>query len=150
MRTCLLFLAVLSFCGLAAAQNGPCTVAAVKAKAAAGKGALPHTADQYFFSGALDKPVIGAQARSQARTKIDASRKNASYVEGTGRIVADESGGMAYEYGTDHISYDDLKTGKHEDFIDAYLRVWKADGGACKVAAEIAEPEHTNEPAAKN
>ena len=150
MRTCLLLLAMFSFCGLAAAQNGPCTVAGVKAaKAAAGKGALPHTADQYFFSGALDKPVIGTQARTQASATIRAGRKNESRVASTQRIVADESGGMAYEYGTDHISFDDLKTGKHEDFIDAYLRVWKADGGACKVAAEMAEPENTNEPAAK-
>ena len=151
MRTCLLLVAVLSFCGLAAAQNGPCTEAGVKAaKAAAGKGALPHTADQYFFSGWLDKPVIGTQAKRQAGVGIAASVKNENEVESTGRIVADESGGMAYEYGTAHISFDDVKTGKHEDFTAAYLRVWKADGGACKVAAEMGEPENTDQPAAKN
>ena len=151
MRTCLLLLGVLSFCGFAAAQDGPCTVNGVKAaKAAAAKGALPHTADQYFFSGALDKPVIGTQARSQASATIRASRKNESRVESTGRMVADESGGMAYEYGTVHDSYDDLKTGQHEDFTAAYLRVWKADGRVCKVAAEMAEPENTNQPAAKH
>ena len=151
MRTCLLLLAMFSFCGLAAAQNGPCTVAGVKAaKAAAGKGALPHTAGLYFFSGALDKPVIGAQAAGRTSATIRASRKNESLVDSTGRIVADPSAGMAYEYGTSHISYDDLKTGKHEDFTAAYLFVWKADGGVCKVAAEMAEPENTNEPAAKN
>ncbi len=150
MRTCLLLLAVFSICGLAAAQNGPCTVAGVKAaKAAAGKGALPHTADQYFFSGALDKPVIGTQARKQAGATIMAGRKNWSEVLSTERIVADPSGGMAYEYGTSHISFDDVKTGKHEDFTAAYLRVWKADGGACKVAAEMGEPENTGQPAAE-
>jgi hypothetical protein len=151
MRTCLLLLAVFSFCGFAAAQNGPCTEAAVRAaKAGAAKAALPHTSDQYFFSGALDKPVIGTQARSQARSKIEASRKNESQVERAERIVADASGGMAYEYGTSHLSYDDVKTGEHEDFTTAYLRVWKADGTACKVAAEMAEPENTQQQAAKN
>jgi hypothetical protein len=111
---------------------------------------MPHTGDLYFFSGAFDKPVIGDQARRQARAKIEASRKNESRVENRGRIVADESGGMAYEYGTAHISFDNVKTGEHEDFTDAYLRVWKADGGTCKVAAQIAEPENTHEPGAKN
>jgi hypothetical protein len=151
MRTCLILLAVFSFSGVAAAQAGPCTEAGVKAaKAAAAKGALPHTDDQYFFSGALDKPVIGTQARKQTGAKIMAGRKNESQVESTGRIVADETGGMAYEYGTDHVSFDDVKTGEHEDFTAAYLRVWKADGGTCKAAAEMAEPETTQQPGAKN
>jgi carboxymethylenebutenolidase len=71
MRTCLLLLAVLSFCGFAAAQNGPCTEAGAKAaKAAPAKGALPHTGDLYFFSGAFDKPVIGDQAERQAGATI--------------------------------------------------------------------------------
>lgn len=143
MRACLVLLAVFSFCGSTAAQSGPCTEAGVRAaKAAAGKHALPHTADLYFFSGALDKPVIGAQAASRTSATIGASRKNEADVEKIGRIVADESGGMAYEYGTSHLSYDDVKTGKHEDFTAAYLFVWKADKGVCKVAAEMAEPEN--------
>jgi hypothetical protein len=151
MRTCLVLLAVFSFCGSAAAQTGPCTQAGVKAaKAAAAKGRLPHTSDLYFFSGALDKPVIGVQAVERTSATIGASRKNESHVERTGRIVADPSGGMAYEYGTSHVSYDDVKTGQHEDFTAAYLFVWKAEGGACKVAAEMIEPENMNRPAVKN
>jgi hypothetical protein len=151
MRTCVLFLTVLSTCGFAAAQTGPCTEAGVKAAwAAAGKAPLPHTADLYFFSGALDKPVIGAQTASQTSAKIGAGRKNESVSDHTERIVADESGGMAYEYGTSHVSFDNIKTGEHEDFTAAYLFVWKADGGACKVAAEMAEPENTNQPTSKN
>jgi hypothetical protein len=151
MRACLLLLVAFSFSGIAAAQTGPCTEAGVKAaKAAAAKGALPHSADQYFFSGAFDKPAIGAQDRKQAATAIATSRKNVSEVESTERIVADESGGMAYEYGTVRIAFDDVKTGQREDFTSAYLRVWKTDGGACKVAAEMAEPENTQQPAGKN
>ena len=49
---------------------------------------------------------------------------------------------MAYEYGTVRISYDVATTGEHEDFTSAYLRVWKADAGTCKVAAQMAEPEN--------
>ena len=142
MRACLVLLAVLSFCGAAAAQNGPCTEAGIRAaKSAAEKHQLPHTADLYFFSGALDKPVIGAQAAGRTSATIGASRKNESDVDKIGRIVADKSGDMAYEYGTSHMSYDDVKTGKHEDFTAAYLFVWKADKGVCKVAAEMAGPE---------
>jgi|SRR5580698_9637759 hypothetical protein len=151
MRAYLLLLAAFSFSGVAAAQSGPCTEAGVKAtKGAAAKGALPHSADHYFFSGALDKPVIGDQAMRQAATAITASRKNESEVESTGRIFTDGSGAMAYEYGTVHIAFDDVKTGQHEDFTSAYLRVWRAEGGTCKVVAEMAEPEKTQQPAAKN
>jgi hypothetical protein len=150
MRICVLLLAVCSFCGLAAAQTGPCTEAAIKAATAAtAKGPLPHTADQYFFSGALDKPVIGTRARRQTGATIMAGRKNWSEVGSTERIVADPAGGMAYEYGSDHIFFDDVKAGKHEDFTAAYLRIWRADGGVCKVAAEMGEPENTSQPSAK-
>jgi ketosteroid isomerase-like protein len=151
MRICVLLVTVFSFCGFAAAQSGPCTVAGVKAaKVAAAKGMLPHTADLYVFTGAVDEPVIGAQAVRRATATIRASRKNESQVERTERMVADASGGMAYEYGTLHLSYDDVKTGEHEELTAAYLFVWKADGGACKVAAEMSEPENTNQPSAKN
>lgn len=133
MRACLVLLAVVSFCGSAAAQNGPCTEAGIRAaKAAAGKHQLPHTADLYFFSGALDKPVIGAQAAGRTSATIGASRKNESDVTKTGRIVADESGGMAYEYGTSHLSYDDVKTGKHEDFTAAYCLFGKRTKASAK------------------
>jgi len=151
MRTCVLLLAGLSFCGLAAAQGGPCTEASVKAaRAAAAQGPLPHTADLYFFSGALDKPVVGEQTVRQTSATVRASRKNESLSDHTERIIADESGGMAYEYGTSHVSFDNVKTGEHEDFTAAYLFVWKADGGARKVAAEMFEPENTHQPAAKD
>ena len=149
MRTCLVLLAVLSFSGVAAAQSGVCTESAVKAATAKG-GPLPSTSDRYFFSGALDKPVVGTAAAKQAGGVVAARRKNESEVESSERIVADESGDMAYEYGTVHISFDDVKSGAHEDFTSAYLRVWRADGGACKVAAEMAEPENTHQEAAKN
>lgn len=148
MRTCLLLLAVLSFSGTAAAQSGVCSESTVKTAKAPGYGALSYTSDHYFFSGALDKPVIGTGAAAKAGSAVQAGRRNESIVESTERVVAAGSGDMAYEYGTARISYDDAKTGKHEDFTSAYLRVWKADGGTCKVAAEMAEPEETPQPPA--
>jgi hypothetical protein len=93
--------------------------------------------------------VIGAQTVSHTGATIRASRKNEALTESVGRIVADPSGGMAYEYGTTHMTYDEVKTGEHVDFTAAYLFVWKADRGVCKVAAEMAEPENTNQPGAK-
>jgi ketosteroid isomerase-like protein len=142
MRAQILLLAVLASCGVVAAQNGPCTEDAVKTAVAKGvHAAADNTDDSYFFSGALDKPLIGKPARQQASDAIQAQRKNESDVEKPDRVVASASKDMAYEYGTAHITYDDAKTGKHEDFTSAYLRVWKAVGGSCKVAAQIAEPE---------
>jgi hypothetical protein len=40
-----------------------------------------------------------------------------------------------------HDAFDERRTGKHIDFTAAYLRVWRAEGGTCKLAAEMFEPE---------
>jgi hypothetical protein len=159
MRIPLLVVAAVFFCSVVTfAQNGPCTQDAVKAAVAkdAGlradaKSSIPQTDDVYFFSGALDRPVIGVQSRQQAGGAVQARRKNESEITKTDRIVAAPSGDMAYEYGTVHISYDAVPSGEHADFTSAYLRVWRADSGVCKVAAQIAEPEdtHTPSPASK-
>jgi hypothetical protein len=144
MRVCVLLLAVLSTSVVATGQSGACTESAVKSAIAKSKApnALPTTDDYYFFSGALDRPVVGSAVQS-ASAAVGARRKNESEVEKTDRIVAAASGDMAYEYGTVHISYDDARTGEHADFTSAYLRVWKPVNGACKPAAMMAEPEDT-------
>jgi hypothetical protein len=128
-------IAVLTFPVLASAQKGPCTEQVIKdVHATVARTGTPDlnlvTDDTYFYSGALNKPVVGKQAYQDAFKPVDAERKNAKYTEKVDRIVASPSGGMAYEYGTEHIIYDD-KSG-HNDFTAAYLAVWKADKGACK------------------
>src|SRR5215470_4554993 len=51
------------------------------------------------------------------------------------------SGEIAHEYGTGHVSYNEHQSGKHIAFTAAYLRVWRAEGSVCKLAAEMFEPE---------
>jgi ketosteroid isomerase-like protein len=135
-----LFLVVL-FALPAAAQSGPCTAQFVKSVGAK-QGSISMTDDAYFFSGALDKPVVGKAAADKAFAPVAAERKNENKAAPVpDRIVAAPSGEMAYEYGTAKASYDERDTGKHVEFTAAYLRVWKAVDGSCKIAAEIFEPE---------
>lgn len=124
----------------AAAQNGPCTEQSVKTESA--KQNVNFADDVYVFSGALDKPVVGKAAADKAFAPVAAGRKNVNKDASVpDRIVVATSGEMAYEYGTEKASYDDRDTGKHVEFTAAYLRVWKAVDGSCKLAAEIFEPE---------
>jgi len=58
----------------------------------------------------------------------------------TQKIVVAKSGDMAYEYGTGEMSFDDVKTGKHVSFQNAYLRVWKSVDGDCRVEATMIRP----------
>ena len=137
---CVLGFALLFLNGPAFAQQGPCTEARVKTGAAQPN--PPMSSDFYFFSGALEKPVVGKQALDQAAAPISAARKNEKDVPNRpDRVVAAPSADMAYEYGTGQVSFDDAQSGKHYDFTAAYLRVWKAEGGSCKVAAVMYEPE---------
>jgi hypothetical protein len=128
----------------APAPSGPCTEQFVKNQVSTSR----HTAvadDAYFFSGALEKPVIGRAAADRAFKPVAAQRTNAQYQplkpEG---IVAAPSGEMAYEYGTDDVSFDEAGSGKHIAFTAAYLRVWRSIDGSCKEAAFMAEPEGEN------
>lgn len=137
---CILGLALLFLNGLALAQKGPCTEDQIKASAVQQSPAM--SSDFYFFSGALEKPAVGKRALDQAAAPVSAARRNEK--DGANkpdRIVAAPSADMAYEYGTSHVSFDEAQTGKHYDFTAAYLRVWKAEGGSCKVAAVMYEPE---------
>ena len=121
----------------AVAQNSRCSEELIKAE-----GAQPHATsiaeDMYFFSGALDKPVVGTAAADKAFAPVAATRKNEDY--GTpkpDRIVVAPSGEMAYEYGTNHMSFDRREDGKHIDFTAAYIRVWRVIDGSCKISAAM-------------
>jgi hypothetical protein len=73
---------------------------------------------------------------------IAAQRKNEKQAsEKPDKIVASPSGDMAYEYGTTRVQFDEKQSGQHQNFTAAYLRVWKSDGGACKIGAMMFEPE---------
>ena len=122
-------------------QNGPCTEQFIRSPKS-GDHKNMVTEDFYFFSGALDKPVVGAAALEKAGAPVAASRKNETYdPQKPERVTVAPSGDMAYEYGTEHVTFDSKTEGKHIDFTAAYLRVWRAVDGKCKIAAEMFEPE---------
>jgi ketosteroid isomerase-like protein len=125
-------------------QSGPCTEQFVKEQFSKNH----HDAaadDAYFFSGALEKPVIGRAAKDRAFKPVVAQRTNVkSEPLKPDRIVAAGSGEMAYEYGTSNLSFDEVGGGKHIAFTAAYLRVWRSVDGSCKEAAFMAEPEGDN------
>jgi ketosteroid isomerase-like protein len=139
MKAALLWIFVLLSATVVFAQ-GPCTEKAVKMLGSTAKSNL-WSNDLYFFSGALDKPVVGMAAYDAASKPVKASRENESYGDTPQRIVVSASGDMAYEYGTSHVTYNDKPSGKREDFTAAYLRVWKAEGASCKLAAMMVQPE---------
>jgi hypothetical protein len=100
--------------------------------------------DAYFFSGALEKPIVGLNTGEAKKTgeKLDQERKNEKRdPHKLDRIVVAPSGDMAYAFGTGHMSFDEVSTGKHVDFTAAFLTVWKVVNGSCKLAASMFEPE---------
>lgn len=100
--------------------------------------------DMYFFSGALEKPIVGSSAPEWKKVdeKLSQERKNEKHgVPKPDRIVVSPSGDMAYSYGTAQLSFDEVPSGKHIDIIAAYLTVWKVVNGSCKVAATMYQPE---------
>jgi hypothetical protein len=126
------------------APGGPCTEQFVKELVSKNnRNAVAD--DAYFFSGALQKPVIGGAAKDQAFKPVAAQRKNHTQEPlKPERIVAAPSGEMAYEYGTGNVSFEEASSGKHIAFTAAYLRVWRSIDGSCKEAAFMAEPEGDN------
>ena len=133
-------LLVLAAPAAAMAQNGVCSEGAVRAIIRSGK--ITTTDDSFFWSGAYDKPLIGNAEQKKSRMTADREepRKNFASSMHAQKIDASSSGDMAYEYGTGKVAYDEGKTGKHTSFDIGYLRVWKAVGGQCRVAAEMYRP----------
>jgi hypothetical protein len=103
---------------------------------------MKYTDDNFFWSGAYDKPMIGNSEQAAGRKKAEAEepRKNEVNADHPQRVVVSKSGDMAYEYGNGEMSYDEQKTGKHVLFQLGYLRVWKSVDGQCKVAATMVKP----------
>jgi ketosteroid isomerase-like protein len=123
------------------AQTGPCTESTVKSLI--DKHDVNAVADDaYYFTGALDQPVVGKAAHDSAMKAVEESRQNLQTTPlRPDRVVVAPSGDMAYEYGTEHVSFDERAGGKHRDFTTAYLRVWRAVDGQCKIAALMSERE---------
>ena len=103
---------------------------------------IKYTDDNFFWSGAYDKPMIGKAEHEEGRKKVEAEepRKNEVDADHPQRVVVSKSGDMAYEYGSGEMSFDEQKTGKHVSFQVGYLRVWKSVDGQCEVAATMVKP----------
>jgi ketosteroid isomerase-like protein len=127
--------------GVAFAQNQTCSEQSIRTDGAEGK-RPPITDDVFFYSGALEKPVVGKDELAKTQDlPVFQRRKNEKGQSEVQKIVVSANGDMAYEYGEGSLAYDDTKTGKHESFGTAYLRVWRVVDGQCKVAAVMYQPE---------
>jgi len=126
----------------AVAQQGPCTEQTIRHSITTENDDSLSADDLYLFSAAFDKPIVGKTELEKARGALQAGRTNEKHgpwqIE---RIVVAPSADMAYEYGTRDLSFDEKPSGKHLEFTNAYLRVWKAVSGSCKVAAIMYERE---------
>jgi ketosteroid isomerase-like protein len=123
---------------VALAQSRPCTEQDIRHIITPKSDDSLVADDAYIFSPAFDKPIVGKAEIQKAREPVLSSRTNEKHgpwkIE---RIVQAPSGEMAYEYGTRQLSFDDKQSGKHMQFTNAYLRVWKAVHGGCKIAATM-------------
>jgi ketosteroid isomerase-like protein len=141
MRLAVAVAMVLLFVTQAFSQTGPCTETAVKSLIDR-HDVNAMADDAYYFTGALDQPVVGKAAHDNAMKTVEESRQNVKTTPlRPDRVVVAPSGDMAYEYGTEHLSFDERANGKHRDFTTAYLRVWRAVDGQCKIAALMSERE---------
>jgi hypothetical protein len=141
MKKVLFLLFPLAMAGTAMAQEPVCS--AQKIRDAVMKSTMQDTEDSFFWSGAYDKPLIGraAQETGDKQRQAEAPRKNEAHpAEQPEKIEVSKSGDMAYEYGKGSMSFDSVKEGKHVSFQAAYLRVWKAANGECRVAATMFHP----------
>jgi len=122
------------------AQGSSCSEQTIRD--AVQNGIFKYTDDNFFWSGAYDKPMIGKVKQEEGRKKVQAEepRKNEVSADHPHRVVVSKSGDMAYEYGAGEMSFDEQKTGKHVSFQVGYLRVWKSVDGQCKVAATMVKP----------
>ena len=141
MRFAVAIAMVFLFVTQAFSQTGPCTDSAVKSLIDK-HGENEVSDDAYYFTGALDQPVVGKTAHDNAMKTVEESRQNVKTTPlRPDRVVVGPSGDMAYEYGTEQVSFDERASGKHRDFTTAYLRVWRAVDGQCKIAALMAQRE---------
>jgi len=122
------------------AQGSACSEQTIRD--AVQKRMIQYTDDNFFWSGAYDKPMIRKVEQEEGRMKAEAEepRKNEVSGDHPQRVFVSKSGDMSYEYGGGEMSFDEQKTGKHVSFQVGYLRVWKAVDGQCKVAATMFKP----------
>lgn len=102
----LLIALALLWSGIAVAHNRPCSEKSIQDQLAKPDAASIWADDAYFFSRAIDKPVVGKANLDPSMKGVDAKRKNQKYDTHVDRTVVSPGGDMAYEYGTSHVAFD--------------------------------------------
>jgi len=125
------------------AQKGPCTEDSIRAEYNAGTRPA-RTDDYYLFNPLLERPAIGSEDLKKAQqtmATVSANRKNVKTDSKLDRVVVAPSGDMAYGFGENHFTYDEGESGTHVDRTTAFLTIWRADAGTCKLAASMIQRE---------
>jgi hypothetical protein len=125
-----------------AGTNAAAEAAIRKLIAAENEGHVPpRTADRIFWSGAYQRPTVGLERgvpATSAQVPL-ADRASTKAVRTPMRIVAADSGDLAYEYDTSTGTIT-LKDGSTRKIETASIRVWQKDQGEWKVAVDFAAP----------
>ena len=93
------------------------------------------TKDAVIWTGASSKPLMKENDRPDL---VAPNRRNNVFKTTLQHLDVSQSGDMAYEISTFTVSYDDDRG--HTEGNGAFLRVWKKDGGAWKIAAQFQRP----------
>lgn len=104
---------------------------------------VPHMADQIFWSGPYQRPVIWPEKPTPASTAIapieERAPSGSTSLKTPVRIVVADSRDLAYEYETTALSIK-MKNGTTRAVESAALRVWQKESGEWKIAAEFSAP----------
>jgi ketosteroid isomerase-like protein len=100
-------------------------------------GAVPHLADQIFWSSAFKRPVMGSEKgvpvanSTSAPDRVPGSQRSRTEPL---KIVISDSHDLAYEYSKSNLQFD-MKSGQHIRLETGQLRIWQKEGGEWKIAA---------------
>ena len=103
---------------------------------------MPRTVDRIFWSGALRRPIVGAESGqvitgdTEPANRVRGSERIRSTVR---RIEIAQAKDLAYDFSDGELSFD-VKTGRHVSFPFSTLRVWKRVAGVWTVVAEFHHP----------
>ena len=105
---------------------------------------VPRTADVVLWSGAFQRPTVGAERGVEIPTdrapslRVPGSQRTTTK---SLRIEVAKSGDLAYEFSDATLTFD-LKNGRKENLDTSILRVWKKEAGQWKIAAMFARPHY--------
>jgi ketosteroid isomerase-like protein len=106
---------------------------------------IPMSKDAVFWSGAIQRPVIGGERwqevnnTRQPSLRVPGSNRSKTDIQ---RIEVAKAGDMAYEFSNAELNFE-MKSGKKETLRTSILRVWKKEGNEWRVAAWFSRAHDT-------